>query len=71
MVLTCGDDMSPGWLLGVCGAPAFLGAGGVVGVFGLGAAGEVVPGRAGCCGARFWVFLNVVVYQLVSLSGWC
>lgn len=40
LALTCGDDMSLGWLLGVCVAPAFLGAGGGRGVFVLGGVGE-------------------------------
>ena len=52
--------MSPGWLLGVCGAPAVLGAGGV---FGLGGVGEWCRAVAGVLWGSFWVFLNVVVCQ--------
>ena len=66
--LTCGDGMSLGWLFGVCGAPAFLGAGGV---FGLGGVGEWCRVVRGCYEARFLGVLNVVVCQWISVFGWC
>ena len=44
---------------------------GAGGVLGLGGVGEWCRVVRGCCGARFWVFLNVVVCQWVSVFGWC
>ena len=56
LALTCGDDMSLGWFVGVCGAPAVLGAGGVfvlvVWGSGVGSGGGVVRlvlGVFECC----------------------
>lgn len=47
----------------MCVVSAVLGAGGC--------SGSVVSGRVGELQASFWVLLNVVVCQWVSLFGWC